>query len=344
MKMIGHEAERMHLPVRLGASLAQCLNETFTVSIVFENGFPTIASIHYVVNRAGILHSKFARHAAERRQWRRNCQLSGPTPSPTTTATALKTIAMTVTQKVLVTTVLAAAVGTGINQARQASIFRNRVGALQQQQTALTEQVSRDRDEGARQVTALKAENDRLNRIAEELPKLRGEVTFLRRNNADLSAARTNNLAKTPANREAPEAIYAAIGAATAEAGLQRLVAASKLRDTNSVTGFLSWRRGEDVPQEMADQMHGPLTRNTIFAFSNVANIRILNQQTENDGTVRARVESLFQDGKLRLAELRLVREGDEWKPAINIDRSRSGSYGATLFLPLTPGLGPTDQ
>jgi hypothetical protein len=148
----------------------------------------------------------------------------------TTTATALKTIAMTVTQKVLVTTVLAAAVGTGINQARQASIFRNRVGALQQQQTALTEQVSRDRDEGARQVTALKAENDRLNRIAEELPKLRGEVTFLRRNNADLSAARTNNLAKTPANREAPEAIYAAISRRSRRASRRRRCATRCVR------------------------------------------------------------------------------------------------------------------
>jgi hypothetical protein len=138
--------------------------------------------------------------------------------------------------------------------------------------------------------------------------------------------------------------MYAAIGAATPDAGLQRLIAASKLSDTNSVTAFLGWRRGEDVPQEMADQMHRPLTRNTIYSFSNVASIRILNQQMENDGTVRARVESVFQDGKLRLAELRLVREGDEWKPAINIDRSRSGSYGAALFLPLTPGLGPTNQ
>ena len=54
----------MHLPVRLGARLAQRLDETLPVRAVFENGFPALGAIHDVMDRAGILHSKFARHEA----------------------------------------------------------------------------------------------------------------------------------------------------------------------------------------------------------------------------------------------------------------------------------------
>ena len=144
--------------------------------------------------------------------------------------------------------------------------------------------------------------------------------------------------------QDKPQAIYASIGAATPEAGLQRLLAASKMGDTNSVTAFLGWQRGEGVSDEMVDQMHRPMTRNTIGTLTNTASIRIVNQQMENNDAVRARVESVDQNGKVRLVELRLLREGDEWKPAINIYRSKSGSYGAMFGLPLTPELGPTNQ
>ena len=80
MKVIGHEAERVHLPIRLGARLAQRLDETLPVGVVFEDRFAAIAPIHDVIDRAGILHSKFARHEVERGELRQNCQLSGLTP------------------------------------------------------------------------------------------------------------------------------------------------------------------------------------------------------------------------------------------------------------------------
>ncbi|MCI0541411.1 MAG: sigma-70 family RNA polymerase sigma factor [Verrucomicrobiales bacterium] len=96
------------------------------------------------------------------------------------TATATKAIAMTTTQKVLIAAVLAAAVGTGIYEARKASTFRNQLSALQQQQTALNEQLTSDRDEATRQLAALRAENERLKGNTSELLKLRGEVTQLR--------------------------------------------------------------------------------------------------------------------------------------------------------------------
>lgn len=61
----------------------------------------------------------------------------------TATATATKAIAMTTLQKTLITAALVASVGTGIYEARQASILRSQVQALRQQQAALSEQKRR---------------------------------------------------------------------------------------------------------------------------------------------------------------------------------------------------------
>ena len=73
-----------------------------------------------------------------------------------TTATATKAIAMTVLQKTLITAAIAAAVGTGIYQAHQASTLRRQVRTLQQQQAPLADQL-----------TALQTENERLsNQVA----------------------------------------------------------------------------------------------------------------------------------------------------------------------------------
>ena len=86
---------------------------------------------------------------------------------------------MTALQKTVITATIAAAVGTGIYQAHQASTLRRQVQTLEQQQATLAEQMA-----------ALKTENERLpNPLAEakdsralsqaqfhELLKLRGEV------------------------------------------------------------------------------------------------------------------------------------------------------------------------
>ncbi len=75
--------------------------------------------------------------------------LAGTTAA--TTATAIKAIAMTTIQKSLITATIAAAVGTGIFEARQASTLRTQVKVLQQQQAPL-----------AKQLTELKTENNNL--------------------------------------------------------------------------------------------------------------------------------------------------------------------------------------
>ena len=186
------------------------------------------------------------------------------------------------------------------------------------------------------------AEQSRLDQEHAELLRLRGEVGQLRGRKAGVSGAATRS---TPNKPEGPAATYAAIGAATPNAGLERLILASLSGDAEGVTKFASWRRGEGVPEELATQLREPFTRNLTNTFaSNDGKVRILNQRAESDTLVRARVEWLDQTGKANLAELRFALEDGEWKPAFNIERSPSGPINATFFLPPTPELGPTGQ
>ena len=116
--------------------------------------------------------------------------LAGTTLTTTATATATKAIAMTVSQKVLITAVLAAAVGTGIYEARQASTLQREVQSLQQQQGTLAEQnaqMSRDRDDAANRLAILVDQMERSKGNPAELLKLRGEVTRLRSDSQELA-------------------------------------------------------------------------------------------------------------------------------------------------------------
>ena len=109
--------------------------------------------------------------------------LAGGAAQTSTAIAATKAIAMTTLQKTVIGATLAAAVGTGIYEAGQASRLRNEVQTLQQQQAPLTEQIqrlSRDRTDATRQLATLRDENERLNRNTAELLRLRSEVTKLR--------------------------------------------------------------------------------------------------------------------------------------------------------------------
>jgi hypothetical protein len=114
---------------------------------------------------------------------------------------------MTTLQKALTTATLAAAIGIGIYEARQASTSRTQVQALQQQQTPLAERVNqliRDREDAARKLAVLQQENDRLRRDTAELPRLRGEVARLRAEGQELArlAATDTNAANNPTESE----------------------------------------------------------------------------------------------------------------------------------------------
>ena len=131
--------------------------------------------------------------------------LGGSTIAAITTATATKATVMTIAQKVLITTVLAAAVGSGIYEVREISILRTEVQNLQQQQSQLAaqnEQLTRERDDALRQAAGPRDPNERLNVDNAELLKLRGEVTRLRKESANLPKVKADE-ANAPALSEA---------------------------------------------------------------------------------------------------------------------------------------------
>ncbi len=115
--------------------------------------------------------------------------LGGTSVATTTTATVVKTIAMTTLQKTIIGATLAAAVGTGIYEARQASRLREQNQTLQQQQTPLAEenrQLNQAFSETTNQVAVLREDNERLSRNTAELASLRGELVRLKQENANL--------------------------------------------------------------------------------------------------------------------------------------------------------------
>ena len=138
--------------------------------------------------------------------------LAGTAVQTSTVIAVTKAIAMTTLQKTLITAAIAAAVGTGIYEARQASTLRTQIQTLQQQQAPLAaqiQQLQRERDEATNRLTALIAENEQLkaSQKAAELLKLRGEVGALRQSLANMAAtnrpsAGLSALMRDPAMKE----------------------------------------------------------------------------------------------------------------------------------------------
>lgn len=100
-----------------------------------------------------------------------------------------KAIAMTTFQKAIVTAALAATIGGGIFEAHQNCESKKQIQNLQRQQNSLREQLAqlkREHDDATNQLTGLLAEHVRLKSSsnANELLRLRGEVTQLRTANA----------------------------------------------------------------------------------------------------------------------------------------------------------------
>ncbi len=113
--------------------------------------------------------------------------LAGTTIAATATSTATQAIVMTTLQKIIIAVILAAAVGTGIYEARQVSRLRDENRTLLQSQAPLAEQIkrlSRERDDATSKLAALREENERLNGNTVELLKRRGEAARSRSNAA----------------------------------------------------------------------------------------------------------------------------------------------------------------
>ena len=80
--------------------------------------------------------------------------LAGTAVHTSTLITTTKVIAMTTLQKTIIGVTLAAAVGTGIYEAHQASQLRDRVQTLQQQQAGQIQQLQRERDDAMNQLAS----------------------------------------------------------------------------------------------------------------------------------------------------------------------------------------------
>ena len=157
------------------------------------------------------------------------------------TATATKAIAMTILQKAVITAAIAAAVGTGIYEARQASTMRSQVQALQQQQAPLAEQL-----------TQLQNENDRLSNLVaqpkasqalpqaqlNELLRLRSQATAAQQNSRELARLKTTLAQQTG---QMPDYLTnaMALGLATANKWKQKdaLARLSRLKQMLNLSG-----------------------------------------------------------------------------------------------------------
>lgn len=116
--------------------------------------------------------------------------LAGTAATTSTLITATKTLAMTTLQKTLVTTTVAVLAGVGLYEAKQAHDARTEVQTLRQQQALLEEQVQNlQKDNGSltSRVSQLGAESVEQNGNSLELLRLRGAVTRLRNENAELA-------------------------------------------------------------------------------------------------------------------------------------------------------------
>jgi len=160
--------------------------------------------------------------------------LAGATLTTTATATATKAIAMTTLQKTLIATTLVAAVGTGVYEARQAAVWRQRAVELHDQAGEQIQQAQRERDDAVRQLAARQSDRERLGQATAELLKLRGEMGLLRQQNSALAKSQTVPAAASdPAGMSPgfgtlgdylPTANLSDAGNATGEALLQTLL------------------------------------------------------------------------------------------------------------------------
>lgn len=129
--------------------------------------------------------------------------LAGTAVTSTTLIATSTTIAMTALQKILVSVAIAAAIGAGIYEARQASRLRDEVQTLKAQQVPLNEQVAQlqeERDKATNIAAALSAENATLKKRPTEVVKLRGEMGRLRQEKTDIASK--TPLSKITANPE----------------------------------------------------------------------------------------------------------------------------------------------
>src|SRR5580765_6711101 len=113
-------------------------------------------------------------------------------------------------RKILVAAGFVAAIGVGIFQMRRAAHWQNKIAILTQQQDSFAEQLRQlhqERDGTTNKLAAAERDNDRLRQNAADLPKLRGEATWLWNDARELARLKGGTTAKGTANATADSEI-----------------------------------------------------------------------------------------------------------------------------------------
>lgn len=187
------------------------------------------------------------------------------------TFTSTTAIVMTTLQKSIIGATLAAAVGTGIYEARQASQARVEVETLKQQQAPLTEQIeqlSREREQATNLVAGLREEVERLNGNTSELSRLRAEVGTLRQRVTEAmqrdreTAPDSDRVQKLTVGATIPRENWKDAGQASAEAVLQTYWWAALQGNVERLKECLTFGAlTNPVTSEVASREVGELTR-----------------------------------------------------------------------------------
>ncbi len=248
--------------------------------------------------------------------------LSGTVLATAAMVAATQALAMTTLQKTVIGVTLAAAVGTGIYEAHQATTLRNRLQRLQQQQTDQLQQLQGERDAATNRVAGLTAENERLRSDSADVLKLRSEVTRLaaqqaevaklRQENQALRAAASHPTAPPPAAADSsylPRNAWTFAGYATPEAAFKSMVWAL---NQGNLTAFL----GAVAPVTPVPGKEGAMQAEFDDARSKVDLVKafaVLSREIVSADEVILRYDLDLGDAH-RLGAARIKKYQDEWK------------------------------
>ena len=278
----------------------------------------------------------------------------------TVVTTATKVIAMTTLQKTLITATIAAAVGTGIYESRQAARLRSELQALRQNQAEQSQRAQQERDEASARQSSLREENDRLQRTTTDLLKLRAEVNSLRASEQEMvklraAGGRAANASASPAaqpvNEELPKDSWADAGFATPQSALRTrgwsILNGNRDRFRESIFITDEARKSlEDMVVRMAEASNAPDKKQLLQEIldkkfgveeglllpmmaenqkKSYTGYHILSQQAPSADEMVFEIETQMASAPAKKEALRFRRFGNDWKVVIDESFIKAG-------------------
>jgi RNA polymerase sigma factor (sigma-70 family) len=236
--------------------------------------------------------------------------------------TATKAITMTTLQKTLIGAAIAAAVGTGIYEAREASNARAEAERIRQQQGPLNEQIQQathERDDATNRVAALRQEIGRLTRDNSELLKVRGELGVLQREIASkglqgsqqFEPPKSTNIKSQPPGTVITRDQISFAGYGTPESAWESWLWAEYFGNYEQVLESMTPEHRAQVLRDSKDRETQGNFQSTVA--SNFNWMQIVAKKVLADDTVELKVRSLVGDrDESSIRQMRKV--GGEWK------------------------------